>query len=115
VRRFSSAENDEGIPNRKTQNYMKKLMLTAALSAATAVSGFSQGQIFFQNAGANSALFINGNKATAGTLASQGLVGTGVIDVGLYWSTQAFTDAAQGTLADNRDHEHDDGWRNRRR
>ncbi len=87
---------------------MKKLMLTAALSAATAVSGFSQGQINFQNAGATSALYWNStasssNKVTAGPIAQQILSGsssTGVIDVGLYWSTAAFTDAANGTLAD---------------
>jgi hypothetical protein len=78
---------------------MKKLMLTAAFTTATALSGFSQGQIIFQNS-INSVLLINGNKATAGTLGSQGVGGSGVIDVGLYWSTQAFTDAAQGTLAD---------------
>jgi hypothetical protein len=87
---------------------MKKLILTAALATATALSGFSQGQINFQNAGASSALYFNSttlatNKVTTGSLASQPLSGstsTGVVDVGLYWSTAPFTDAAQGTLGD---------------
>jgi hypothetical protein len=78
------------------------------------MSGFSQGQIIFQNA-FTSKLYINGNLATSGTLESQGLVGSGVIDVGLYWSTQAFTDAAQGMLGRYRDHEHDGGGFYRRR
>jgi len=85
---------------------MKKLILTAALSAATALSGFSQGQVIFQNSGVNAGLYFystTGTKAASGTLASQAAAlstSTGVIDIGLYWSTQAFTDAAQGTLAD---------------
>jgi uncharacterized protein (TIGR03382 family) len=85
---------------------MKKLILTAALATATAVSGFSQGQVNFQNAGANSSLYFystTGTKVTSGSLASQAAslsTSTGVVDIGLYWSTQAFTDAAQGTLAD---------------
>ena len=83
---------------------MKKLILTAALSAATALSGFSQGIITFQNA-LTSQIWFNstttGTKATAGTIASQGVgTSTGVIDVGLFWSTTAFTSASQGTLAD---------------
>jgi hypothetical protein len=87
---------------------MKKLILTAALATATALSGFSQGQINFQNAGATSALYwysaaSTANKVTTGSIASQPLslsTSTGVVDVGLYWSTAPFTDAAQGTLGD---------------
>jgi hypothetical protein len=85
---------------------MKKLILTAALATATALSGFSQGQISFQNLGANSALYFvstasASNKVTSATIGSQTVTSsTGVVDVGLYWSTAAFTDAAQGTLAD---------------
>jgi hypothetical protein len=85
---------------------MKKLILTAALATATALSGFSQGQISFQNAGATSALYFNSvastaNKVTSATIGSQtGTSSTGVVDVGLYWSTAPFTDAAQGTLGD---------------
>jgi len=83
---------------------MKKLILTAALVSATALSGFSQGQINFQNA-LTSQLWYNstvapGVKVTSGTIASTGVgTSTGVIDVGLFWSTVAFTDAAQATLA----------------
>jgi len=85
---------------------MKKLILTAALATATALSGFSQGQVIFQNSGVNAGLYFystTGTKASSGTLASQAAsqsTSTGVIDIGLYWSTAAFTDAAQGTLAD---------------
>jgi hypothetical protein len=83
---------------------MKKLILTAALATATALSGFSQGQINFQNA-VSSTLFVTSttsNKVTIGTIASQfpASTSTGVVDVGLYWSTAPFTDAAQGTLGD---------------
>jgi len=86
---------------------MKKLIIATALMAGTAVSGFSQGQVFFQNAG-TSQLYFNSsassaNKVTIGSIASQpaaASTSTGVVDVGLYWSATAFTDAAQGTLAD---------------
>jgi hypothetical protein len=87
---------------------MKKLILTAALASATALSGFSQGQVNFQNAGATSALYwystaSTANRVTSASIGSQPLslsTSTGVIDVGLYWSTAPFTDAAQGTLAE---------------
>jgi hypothetical protein len=84
---------------------MKKLILTAALASATALSGFSQGQINFQNALASQIWFNStvapGVKASTATVGSQtGTTSTGVIDVGLFWSTAAFTDSAQGTLAD---------------
>jgi len=85
---------------------MKKLILTAALASATALSGFSQGQIIFQNA-ALQAIYFNStastaNKVAAGPIAGQAAAGsasTGVVDVGLWWSTAAFTDYTQATLA----------------
>jgi hypothetical protein len=87
---------------------MKKLILTVALTAAAAVSGFSQGQVTFQNAGTswiywNAYTVPTTNRVTSGTIASQpaaASLSTGVVDIGLYWGTAAFTDAAQGTLAD---------------
>ncbi len=84
---------------------MKIITAFTALSAF-AINGFSQGQISFQNA-LTSQFYFNGtanpaNKVTAGTVGSQesDSASTGVIEVGLYWSTAPFTDAAQGTLAD---------------
>ncbi len=85
---------------------MKTIAIITGL-CALAISGFSQGQINFQNA-LTSQLFFNttannANKVTSGTIASQseyGSISSGVVDVGLYWSIAAFTDPAQGTLAD---------------
>jgi len=86
---------------------MKKLILTAACTVMAAVSGYSQGTIAFQNTAFTQFYFNStantANKVTSGTIASQapaGSTSTGVIDVGLYWSTAAFTDAAQGALID---------------
>jgi hypothetical protein len=85
---------------------MKKLILTAALTAATALSGFSQGQIIYQNSGVNAGLYFTSsanasNKVSNATIGAQtGTSSSAVVDVGLYWSTAAFTDAAQGTLAE---------------
>ncbi len=82
---------------------MKKLILTAALASVTALSGFSQGQIAFQNA-LTSQIWFNststGTKASSATIAAQGQgASTGVIDVGLFWSTTPFNTLGQGTLA----------------
>ena len=83
---------------------MKTIAAITALSAL-ALSGFSQGQIDFQNA-FTSGLYINNtadsaDKVTSAPLSAQpfGLEG-GVVDVGLYWSTAAFIFPYQGTLAD---------------
>lgn len=84
---------------------MKKLILTA-ICATAAVSGFSQGTVAFANGG-TSAIYINNssstaNKVTSGTLASQTgslTSSTGVLDVGLFWSTSSFNTIAGGTLA----------------
>jgi hypothetical protein len=85
---------------------MKTTTAILALSAF-ASSAFCQGQVQFQNT-IVSQLYFNttafaANKVTSGTIASQteyGSTSTGVVDVGLFWSTTVFTDPAQGTLAD---------------
>ncbi len=83
---------------------MKKIAAITALSAV-AISGFSQGQIYFQNA-FTSGLYINStsiaaDKVTSAPLSAQpfGVPG-GVVDVGLYWSVAPFSSVTQGTLAD---------------
>jgi hypothetical protein len=90
---------------------MKKLIITAACVAA-AVSGFAQGTVAFQNTvattfnlGANSVAA----RVTTGTIQSQTLalglqqtganLSTGIIDVGLFWSTTSFSSISGGTLA----------------
>jgi hypothetical protein len=89
---------------------MKKLAIIAALSTLT-LSAFSQGQVAFQNAITSQLFFANtamaADKVTAATIGSQpasaltaGAGSSGVVDVGLYWSTAVFTDPSQGTLAD---------------
>jgi len=84
---------------------MKKLILTAACTAMAAASGFAQGYVQFQNSISTQYYFNStasaANKVSAATIASQAAAGatsTGVIDIGLYWSTAAFTDASQATL-----------------
>jgi PEP-CTERM motif len=86
---------------------MKKLIITAACVAA-AVSGFAQGTVSFQNNTALSAIYLNNSSTTAnkvgsGTLGSMSGSGTpsstGVVEVGLFWSTSQFNTAAGGTLA----------------
>lgn len=83
---------------------MKKFVAVFALSTV-ALSGFSQGQINFQN-GITSGLYINStsiaaDKVTSAPLSAQPFfLEGGVVDVGLYWSIHPFTDASQGTLAD---------------
>jgi hypothetical protein len=78
---------------------MKRLILTATLTAAMAISGFSQGQITFQN-GITSALYLGSTASPSNRVTSAALPDGGVVEVGLYWSTAVFTDSAQGTLAD---------------
>lgn len=95
---------------------MKKLIITAACVAA-AVSGFAQGTVQFNNS--ISTVFdlatysspayttITGsNKVTSATIAAQASpdssgpgASTGVIDVGLFWSTSTFNTVGGGTLA----------------
>ncbi len=91
---------------------MKKLIITAACVAA-AVSSFAQGTVSFVNGAATvykignyvSGAVVSSNSVTSGTIASQvtgnALAGasTGVIDVGLFWSTANFTTIAGGTFA----------------
>jgi hypothetical protein len=82
---------------------MKKLIITATITTAIAISGFSQGQIIFQNTISSGLYFDNSAGLvtnTANKVTSAPLPDGGVVDVGLYWSTAVFTDAAQGTLAD---------------
>jgi len=86
---------------------MKKLIITAACMVAT-VSGFAQGTVQFLNSTV-SAIYLNANvtsnKVTSGTIASMtgGATGpnasTGVVDVGLFWSTAAFSSVTGGTFA----------------
>ncbi len=84
-----------------------KIIAAITVLSTLAISGFSQGQINFQNA-LTSQLFFNttannANKVGAGTIASQPAgdpTSPDVVDVGLYWSTSPFTYPSQGTLAD---------------
>jgi len=86
---------------------MKKLIITAAVSSGLALSGFAQGYANFQNT-ISTQFYFTSTASTANKISSAALGGqsatvvsgsAGVLDVGLYWSTSAFTDAAQGTLA----------------
>lgn len=81
---------------------MKKLIITA-ICATAAVSGFSQGTVAFANGGTSAIYFGTNalaNKATSATIGSQtGTASTGVVDVGLFWSTSQFNTIAGGTLA----------------
>jgi hypothetical protein len=84
---------------------MKKLILTAALAGATALSGFSQGEVNFQNT-ISTHFYFNSTASTSNAVSNASIGGqtgtasSGVVDVGLYWSTAAFTDSAQATLGD---------------
>jgi hypothetical protein len=83
-----------------------KRVATIVTLTLLAFSGFAQGYVNDQN---NVISFIYFNSAadrnnlvTSGSIASQpasGSTSAGVIDVGLFWSTAAFTDPGDGTLA----------------
>jgi len=81
---------------------MKKIIISVACVLA-AVSGFAQVTVAFQNTATSTILFNTNalaNKATAASIGSQtGTASTGVVDVGLWWSTSAFTTLANGTFA----------------
>jgi PEP-CTERM motif len=89
---------------------MKKLIITGAACSAMALSGYAQGFINFQNA-ITTQFYFNSTAATANKVSSASIesqaaalplqyTSTGVVDVGLFWSTAAFTDSAQATLAE---------------
>lgn len=84
---------------------MKKLIFTIA-GGVIALNGFAQGYVNFQNAFTSRFFVLNyatgtTNLATSGPIGAQdGVSGsTGMIDVGLYWSTQPFMSPSDGTLA----------------
>jgi len=76
---------------------MKKLLIIAAC-AVTAVSGFAQGTVAFQNTAA-SAIYLGSSASASNKVTSAALSTGGVIDVGLFWSTSQFNTIAGGTLA----------------
>ncbi len=76
----------------------KTIIAVAALSAL-ASRGFSQGQVQLQNS-VVSGLYFNSTANNANKVTGAPLPDGGVVEVGLFWSTTVFTDAAQGTLAD---------------
>lgn len=84
---------------------MKKFIITAACVAAT-ISGFAQGTVQFLNSTV-SAIYLNTNtaadKATSAAIGTQlnsaTPSSTGIVDVGMFWSTATFNTVAGGTLA----------------
>jgi PEP-CTERM motif len=83
---------------------MKKSIMAAACTVLT-VGAFGQGYVNYQNAISTQFYFNStasaANKVSSVTIGAQtGNGSSGVVDVGLYWSTAMFTDPAQATLAD---------------
>jgi hypothetical protein len=83
---------------------VKRVILTAAFAVA-AIRTFGQGYVQFQNTPAEAFYFesvaSSDNRVSMDTIGSQtGNGSTGVVEVGLFWSTSIFTDPSQGTLAD---------------
>lgn len=81
-----------------------KIATIALIMVALVANSSGQGYVDFQNAAQSAIVFkvASGFKgASTATIGSQtGNGSSGVVDVGLYWSTSPFTDPAQGTLAD---------------
>lgn len=81
-----------------------KRAIIAAATAVVAFNSFGQGYADFQNNVAAKFWFNSvapSNNISYTTIGSQtGNGSSGVVEVGLYWSTSVFTDPAQGTLAD---------------